>query len=464
MHEAAGRSQVVDLDLVQVDPRLARGRPGPHGALRPGRQPDGARRRRRGRAGRGARPDDARAAAGRARRRPARDAGEGTRRRRRCWWTRPCATSRSCASSACRSGRAGCACAAPTRRCRARSASRSRSAARRSARATRRARRRRRRRRRDGAASTRCSRPPATARSARSRSARSSRAGALSVRPRRPARQLVRGVTEPDPRRRPDRPRGAADAEAGGEPALLRRRARDGGGGARRAVGLPPRLGRLPPLQPEADRVASRPGSATSALRAWSPEALDRRVAAIEATGLGSGWIDGDVGHGPAYRFTDPDGHVFELYYEAERYVAPEHLRPSWRNQPQRYTGRGACVKRLDHVNVLAADVRASREFAQELLGYRLYERIELDDGTETGAWMSLSIAAHELIYVADHARRARPAPPPRVLGGHARGVPARGGHLRRQRRRRSRRRRPSTASRRASSSTASSRAATGSR
>ena len=138
------------------------------------------------------------------------------------------------------------------------------------------------------------------------------------------------------------------------------------------------------------------------ALRAWSPEALDRRVAAVEASGRGLGWIDGDVGHGPAYRFTDPDGHVFELYYEAERYEAPEHLRPSWRNQPQRYVGRGAAVKRLDHVNVLAADVRANRTFAQDVLGYRLYERIELDDGTETGAWLSLSIAAHELIYVAD--------------------------------------------------------------
>src|SRR6476646_4911115 len=87
-----------------------------------------------------------------------------------------------------------------------------------------------------------------------------------------------------------------------------------------------------------------------------------------------------------------------------ERHVAPEHLKPSWRNQPQRYVGRGASVKRLDHVNVLAADVRASREFCQELLGYRLYERIELDDGIETGAWLRLSIAAHELIYVADHA------------------------------------------------------------
>jgi catechol 2,3-dioxygenase len=147
---------------------------------------------------------------------------------------------------------------------------------------------------------------------------------------------------------------------------------------------------------------APLPGLGHLAFRTWSPEALERRVAAIEARGLGIGWIDGDVGHGPAYRFTDPDGHVFELFYEAERYVAPEHLKPSWRNQPQRYVGRGAGVKRLDHVNLLAADVRASRVFVEDVLGYRLYEAIRLEDGTETGAWLSLSIAAHELIYVAD--------------------------------------------------------------
>jgi catechol 2,3-dioxygenase len=138
------------------------------------------------------------------------------------------------------------------------------------------------------------------------------------------------------------------------------------------------------------------------ALRAWSPEALERRVAAIEAAGLGVGWTDGDLGHGPAYRFTDPDGHAMELYFETEKYEPPEQLRPALKNQPQRYPGRGASVKRLDHVNVLAQDVRPNRRFAEDVLGYRLYERIELDDGTEAGAWLSLTIAAHELIYVAD--------------------------------------------------------------
>ena len=144
-------------------------------------------------------------------------------------------------------------------------------------------------------------------------------------------------------------------------------------------------------------------GLARLGVRTWSPEALERRVAAGRAAGLGGGWVEqGDRGRGRAYRFAGPDGHPFELYYEVERYAPPEHLRPSLKNQPQRYTGRGAAVKRLDHVNVLSADVRADRDFATGVLGYRLYERIELDDGTEAGAWLSATIAAHELIYTKD--------------------------------------------------------------
>jgi catechol 2,3-dioxygenase len=145
-------------------------------------------------------------------------------------------------------------------------------------------------------------------------------------------------------------------------------------------------------------------GLAACGLRAWSPEALERRVAAVRAAGLGGAWTAGGAerGRGPGYRFSGPDGHVFELYHEVDRYVPPEHLRPSLKNQPQRYTGRGAAVKRLDHVNVLSADVRRDRLFATDVLGYRLYERIELDDGTEAGAWLSATIAAHELIYTKD--------------------------------------------------------------
>ena len=36
------------------------------------------------------------------------------------------------------------------------------------------------------------------------------------------------------------------------------------------------------------------------AFRASSDDALQRRVQAVEAAGLGLGWTDGDLGHGPA--------------------------------------------------------------------------------------------------------------------------------------------------------------------
>src|SRR5450755_1305123 len=146
------------------------------------------------------------------------------------------------------------------------------------------------------------------------------------------------------------------------------------------------------------------PGLGHMALRTWSPGALERRVHAIEATDLGDGWIEGDHGHGPAYQFRDPDGHRMELFYESERYRPPEELRPRLKNVPQRHVDRGASVKRIDHVNILAADVAANRRFAEDLLGFRTYEQVILNSGEESGAWMSLTIAAHELIYVADHA------------------------------------------------------------
>jgi catechol 2,3-dioxygenase len=72
------------------------------------------------------------------------------------------------------------------------------------------------------------------------------------------------------------------------------------------------------------------------------------------------------------------------------------------RNQPARYTGRGCAVKRLDHINLFSRDVVVDREFMADVIGFRLFEINVRDNGTETGAWMSLTIAAHELIYTLD--------------------------------------------------------------
>ena len=103
--------------------------------------------------------------------------------------------------------------------------------------------------------------------------------------------------------------------------------------------------------------------------RTASPAALERRVAAIEAMGCGIGWVDGDLGHGRAYRFRSPDGHVFELYYDTRKYEPPEGERPALKNIAQRYHGRGVCPRRLDHFNLLAQDVAAMRDFMVGALG-----------------------------------------------------------------------------------------------
>jgi catechol 2,3-dioxygenase len=138
------------------------------------------------------------------------------------------------------------------------------------------------------------------------------------------------------------------------------------------------------------------------AFRTASPEALERRVRSLEESGLGRGWIEGDVGHGSAYRFSDPDGHLLELYYETERYRPPPELRPALKNQPQRYPARGVSVKRLDHVNLLAVSPAENRRFIQEHLGFRLSEQIVLDDGTESAVWLTPNLKSYELVYSLD--------------------------------------------------------------
>lgn len=135
------------------------------------------------------------------------------------------------------------------------------------------------------------------------------------------------------------------------------------------------------------------------ALRARSPQALERRVTALQSSGRGDRWHDDGIGHGPAYRFRDPDGHPFEIYFETEWYNAPTTLRPYLKNQPQRFPARGANVRRLDHFNCLAVDIKSNREFFQQTLGLRLTEQIVLDSGEEAGMWLTATNKSYDFAF-----------------------------------------------------------------
>jgi catechol 2,3-dioxygenase len=149
--------------------------------------------------------------------------------------------------------------------------------------------------------------------------------------------------------------------------------------------------------------AAKHPGIGHFAFRASSPAALQRRANALAATGLGLGWRDGNTGHGPAYLARDPDGHRLEIYYETEWFRPAPPLAPALKNQAARYASRGIGVRRLDHLNLLANDIRATRQFLEQAVGLRTTEMIVLDSGTEAGIWLTATNKSYDIAYTLDH-------------------------------------------------------------
>jgi catechol 2,3-dioxygenase len=138
--------------------------------------------------------------------------------------------------------------------------------------------------------------------------------------------------------------------------------------------------------------------------RAASEAALLRRVQAIEASGYRAlGWVEGDLGHGRAFRFEDPFGHVFEIYWDTVRYQPTAEERPALKNVAQRFHGRGCCPRRLDHLNLLASDVSEFRAFMETCLGARVTELIRLDDGRLGGCWFTVNNKSYDLACAEEH-------------------------------------------------------------
>ncbi|MCA1969458.1 MAG: VOC family protein [Rhizobium sp.] len=138
------------------------------------------------------------------------------------------------------------------------------------------------------------------------------------------------------------------------------------------------------------------------AYRASSPEALERRVKAIEASGYKvHGWIDGDLGHGPAFRFEDPFGHVFEIYWDTVKYQATGADVPALKNTASAFTG--AAPRRLDHLNLLSSDVSEFRRFMETCLGSRVTEIIQLDNGRIGGCWFTINNKTYDLACTEEH-------------------------------------------------------------
>jgi catechol 2,3-dioxygenase len=164
------------------------------------------------------------------------------------------------------------------------------------------------------------------------------------------------------------------------------------------------------------------PAVAHSAWRTEGPEELKEVVARLEQAGAGLGWRDADVGQGPAYRYRSPGGHIHEVFWEVERYRPSPELAPIFPNRPQRYSPRGAAVRRIDHVTLNTDDPLRDAHWYRDVLGYRFTELIRFDHAPNVvlGAFVSTTPMSHDLGLIRDALDRS----------GKLSGVPGRTNHI----------------------------------
>jgi catechol 2,3-dioxygenase len=114
--------------------------------------------------------------------------------------------------------------------------------------------------------------------------------------------------------------------------------------------------------------------------RTCSPADLEGAIRRVDAAGAGEGWFEESVGHGPAYRYRGPGGHLHELFWELERYAPPPEMRSTFPSRPQRYAPRGIAPRQIDHVTVATAAPLADAEWYRDTLNYTFTEYTVLDD------------------------------------------------------------------------------------
>ena len=117
-----------------------------------------------------------------------------------------------------------------------------------------------------------------------------------------------------------------------------------------------------------------------AAWRTYGPEELKEAAASVKASGTTGEWIKGDLGHGDAFRFRTPGGHMLELFWEVERYKAPEGMKSSYPDRPQKHFTTGLSPRQLDHVTVSTSDVVKQAEWLRDVLGFRFMATTSFED------------------------------------------------------------------------------------
>jgi catechol 2,3-dioxygenase len=148
-----------------------------------------------------------------------------------------------------------------------------------------------------------------------------------------------------------------------------------------------------------------QPGVGHIAWRTEGPGDVEILAERLDAAGAGEGWIEAGTGHGRAYRFRTPAGHLHEVFWEVERFEAPPELATDFPGRPQRWIPRGASPRYLDHVTVPSPDILVDARFMVENLGLRFTDYVVPEPGADLVVFGTLtSHSTHELAYIPEFA------------------------------------------------------------
>ena len=91
-----------------------------------------------------------------------------------------------------------------------------------------------------------------------------------------------------------------------------------------------------------------------------------------------------------------------EIFWDVERYQAPDGQAISLIKPPQRRPLSGVPVRRIDHINLLTANVEDNKDFMVDNLGFNVREGLIDEQGIYHATWLSVSPIVHEIAMMED--------------------------------------------------------------
>jgi len=111
-------------------------------------------------------------------------------------------------------------------------------------------------------------------------------------------------------------------------------------------------------------------------------------------------WVTPGIGE--AIRFKAPSGHRLELYYDIANPPAEQYRKSVLKNQTYAAWRKGISPRRLDHINIhTCAEAKEAYSFFVDVLGFRINECIQTEEGDLKAGWMSVTPLVHDVALVA---------------------------------------------------------------